>query len=88
MPATTRSRAASSTHLTPAKSLLDAPPEVIFAILANLDPIDVAALSQTSRALHTYTGPQNALLWKTLFLNLFDMPDPVSSSMLTPFAPA
>lgn len=57
--------------------LLDAPPEVIFAVLANLDPVDVAALSQTSRALHAYTAPANTLLWRTLFLGLFDLPDPV-----------
>jgi hypothetical protein len=59
--------------------LLDVPSEVLLAILANLDPIDVAALSQTSRALHAFTAPDNAVLWRTLFLNLFDAPDRVRS---------
>lgn len=76
MPATTRRQATSRQHSAPSASLLNAPPEVIFCILANLDPVDVAALSQTSRALHAYVAEGNVLLWRTLFLNLFDMPDP------------
>jgi len=56
-------------------SLLDTPPEVLFSILANLDPIDVAAISQTCKSLYLYTKSDNALLWKTLFIKMFDVPD-------------
>jgi hypothetical protein len=53
--------------------LLDLTPEILHQILTNLDPTDVAAVSETCKELHEYQDPaENPLLWKSLFLNLFD----------------
>lgn len=53
--------------------LLDLTPEILHQILVKLDPSDVASVSETCKELHEYQDPdENPLLWKTLFLNLFD----------------
>lgn len=56
---------------------LDMPSEVIFSVLLNLDPIDVAAMGTCCRSLRDYTAPANIALWKALFLQLFDSPEEV-----------
>ena len=60
--------------------LLDLTPEVLHDILTSstLDPIDVACAAQTCKTLAEFTDPAgNPLLWKALFLNLFDaLPTP------------
>lgn len=55
------------------RKLLDLTPELVQAILTKLDPTDVAACSETCRTLREYQDPDsNPLLWKALFLSLFD----------------
>ncbi|KAK9898301.1 hypothetical protein P389DRAFT_166730 [Cystobasidium minutum MCA 4210] len=56
-------------------SLLDMPPEVLFGVLVHLDPVDVASMSVTCKDLNSYAAKDNLILWKALFLNLFDAPD-------------
>ncbi|KAH8091065.1 hypothetical protein BXZ70DRAFT_954171 [Cristinia sonorae] len=59
-----------------AVTFLDIPPEVFWQITLELDPLDVARLSQTNTVIASYIyDPANQLLWRNLYLaQLLDDP--------------
>lgn len=54
--------------------LLELPPELLSHILAYLDALTVARFKQTCKAADKLASPQNQLLWKAVFLQVFDDP--------------
>ena len=69
---------------------LDLPPELLEQILLELDPLDVARVSQTCHALHDLVyHPTNELFWRRLYLSQpFDDPRTCRDSLGNPLHPA
>ncbi|KAJ1311459.1 hypothetical protein OPQ81_009948 [Rhizoctonia solani] len=54
--------------------LLDLPPEVLSIIIWKLSPVALSCFSRTSRSLYTYIKSLGDLLWRDLFLSIWDDP--------------
>lgn len=54
--------------------VLSLPPEILSQILTRLTYPDLLAFSSTCREAHSFTSPNNQLLWQAAFLHKFDDP--------------
>jgi hypothetical protein len=56
-------------------AMLDLPQEILAGILSFLEPQSIIRFGRTCRAAYASISPQNQILWKSAFLNVFDDPD-------------
>ncbi|KDN50200.1 hypothetical protein RSAG8_01536, partial [Rhizoctonia solani AG-8 WAC10335] len=54
--------------------LLDLPPEVINLVVLKLSPVALCAFSRTCRAIYDYTQSLGDILWRDMFLSIWDDP--------------
>ncbi|KAF8761743.1 hypothetical protein RHS01_00659 [Rhizoctonia solani] len=54
--------------------LLDLPPDVLNIIIWKLSPVTVSTFSRSCRALHSYIKGLGDLLWRDLFISIWDDP--------------
>jgi hypothetical protein len=60
--------------------LLDFPQELLGSVLAFLSPEAVICFGRTSRRAHAFINPTNQILWRSIFLQVFDNPQDAWSS--------
>jgi hypothetical protein len=68
-------------------NLLDLPPEVLVIIISKLSPVPLSRLSQSCRALHIYVKSLGDILWKDIFLALWDDPAAADEAIMAIRAP-
>lgn len=67
--------------------LLDLPPEVLVLVVYKLLPIELSRLSQSCRALYLFVNDLGDLVWKQMFLAVWDDPQQVDEAVMAIRAP-